>query len=139
MAYLHSKRIVHRDINPANIAVDLETYNVVINDLTTAKSLIKGEVIYFFLMIKHLTVHIGDPCYRAPELLLGASEYDTSVDLWSLGCLIAEIYYGKKLFEGKNNVEVFASVIKIIGTPTNEDLTKMKTSIRSLKMPKVKR
>ena len=50
-----------------------------------------------------------------------------------------EVYYGLKLFEGRSSVEVLAAVIKVIGTPTSEELIKMKVPLKSLKMPKVTR
>jgi serine/threonine protein kinase len=68
------------------------------------------------------TFYIGSREHRAPELLLGCSHYTEAVDLWALGCLLVELYHGVRLFKGKNNNDVLADIIKILGVPTSEDL-----------------
>ncbi len=61
--------------------------------------------------------------YRAPELIFGNTDYDSSIDIWSLGCLIAEMFIGKPIFQGENTVDQLLQIIKILGTPDTEQLS----------------
>ena len=58
--------------------------------------------------------------YRAPDVLLGSRNYSTSIDMWSVGCIMAEMYNGKPLFPGKTNEDQLLRIFKLFGTP-NED------------------
>lgn len=58
--------------------------------------------------------------YRAPDVLLGSRNYSTSIDMWSVGCIMAEMYNGKPLFPGKTNEDQLMRIFKLFGTP-NED------------------
>lgn len=70
---------------------------------------------------KNLTEYVSTRWYRAPELLLGSRNYEKSIDIWALGCLIPELISGKPLFPGNTNYEALAYVIKTLG---NNLLTK---------------
>lgn len=58
--------------------------------------------------------------YRAPELLLGATSYDASIDMWSIGCVFAELFLGHPIFQGKTELEQITKIFDICGTPTTE-------------------
>lgn len=58
--------------------------------------------------------------YRPPELLLGATSYDASIDMWSIGCVFAELYIGHPIFQGKTELEQITKIFDICGTPTTE-------------------
>lgn len=58
--------------------------------------------------------------YRPPELLLGATSYDASIDMWSIGCVFAELYIGHPIFQGKTELEQISKIFDICGTPTTE-------------------
>lgn len=58
--------------------------------------------------------------YRPPELLLGATSYDASIDMWSIGCVMAELYIGHPIFQGKTELEQITKIFDICGTPTTE-------------------
>lgn len=77
-------------------------------DFGSAKILKKGE--------KSIT-YICSRYYRAPELILECSEYSTKVDMWSMGCVIAEMVAGKALFSGSNNMDQIIKIVKVLGTP----------------------
>jgi len=62
-----------------------------------------------------LTEYVSTRWYRAPELLVGQSSYDKSIDIWALGCMIPELISGKPLFPGNTNFEALAYVIKTLG------------------------
>jgi len=80
--YLHGQHIVHRDIKPANILIDTEG-TLKIGDFGLARHLCQEN--------RRFTTSVGTPWYRAPEMLLGSSTYDTNVDMWSLGCVLFEL------------------------------------------------
>jgi len=113
VAYLHSKRITHRDLNPRNILLDLDTLCVQLCDFNSARILSTD--------INNIN-YVGERNYRAPELLLGSKNYGNAVDLWSLGCIIAECFLGTPLFGGSNTVETMAEIIKLLGTPKAEEM-----------------
>ena len=64
--------------------------------------------------------------YRAPELLLGAREYGTEVDMWSLGCVLAELVILRPVLEGEDTGDQLASIVDILGVPSDEDLENMR-------------
>lgn len=112
---MHSLRIIHRDIKPANILLE-ETPN----GLSTALcdfGLARGPLHYCDLPMK-MTDYVVTRWYRAPELLLGCA-YNEKVDVWSLGCVIAECFSGKPLFPGNNYIhqlELLTQTIPISDT-----------------------
>lgn len=83
--YLTMQSIAHRDIKPQNVLVDRNKGKVVICDFGSAKQLIKGEA---------NLAYICSRCYRAPELIFGATDYTSQIDVWSLGCVIVEMING---------------------------------------------
>ena len=66
--------------------------------------------------------------YRAPEVVLLASEYTTSIDIWAVGCILAELVLRKPLFTGKDHLDQIKRIIEMIGTPSQEDLKWLPTS-----------
>lgn len=113
---LHKKGICHRDLKTENILVDLVNEDVCVADLGSAKEFTnetKGGIAY-----------ICSRPYRAPELLLGHTDYDLQIDIWSMGCIIFELLTtGKKrLFTGDSGKSVLMEVISYLGPPTKEDL-----------------
>ena len=60
--------------------------------------------------------------YRAPELIFGNSNYTTTIDVWSVGCVIAELMLGQPIFPGESGVDQLVEIIKILGTPSREQI-----------------
>jgi cyclin-dependent kinase 2 len=85
--YMHDHKCLHRDLKPSNILMDVSTNRVKIADFGLAKS--------FVLPGRPLTNEVQTLNYRAPELILGARFYGTSVDIWSLGCIFVELVIGR--------------------------------------------
>jgi len=116
IGYLHSLGICHRDIKPQNILIDPSDFSLKICDFGCAKHLVKGE--------PNLT-YICSRFFRPPELIMGGKdyrEYSTQVDVWSIGCVIAEMCLNRPLFPGKTSEEQMTEIMKILGTPTKEQL-----------------
>ncbi|CAI9118490.1 OLC1v1020068C1 [Oldenlandia corymbosa var. corymbosa] len=129
--YLHQNWILHRDLKPANILIKENRRKVKICDFGLARG--------YGSPSKPYTQTVVTLLYRAPELLLGAKEYSTAIDMWSLGCIMAELLIRKPLFGGKheknqknedrknqknedekNQIKLLDSIFEILGTPSEE-------------------
>jgi serine/threonine protein kinase len=82
-------------------------------DFGSAKQLVKGEPNVSYICSRY---------YRAPELIFGNSNYTTSIDVWSVGCVIAELMLGQPIFPGESGVDQLVEIIKILGTPSKEQI-----------------
>lgn len=80
--------------------------------------------------------NVGVEAYRAPEIIL-SSNYDCKVDVWSIGCLAYFIFTKKELFIAKNNSEILAEIIKLIGVPSSDQLADIGSNYLDLKLPKL--
>jgi len=76
--------------------------------------------------------------YRAPELIFGATDYTTAIDTWSFGCVFAELLLGQPLFPGESNVDQLVEIIKVVGTPTREEIQAMNQNYTEFKFPQIK-
>jgi serine/threonine protein kinase len=76
--------------------------------------------------------------YRAPELIFGATEYTTAIDIWSMGCVMAELLLGQPLFPGESGVDQLVEIIKVLGTPTREEIKCMNPNYTEFKFPQIK-
>ncbi|KAI4468810.1 cell division protein kinase [Holotrichia oblita] len=108
--FLHLHRIVHRDLKPQNILLT-ESGVVKLADFGLAKT-------YDFDM--KLTSVVVTLWYRAPEILLGMP-YATPVDIWSVGCILGELYLLKPLFCGSSDSDQLMKILRILGRPKFED------------------
>ncbi|KAL6514706.1 transcriptional activator [Orobanche gracilis] len=104
LAYIHNCiGICHRDIKPQNLLVNPHTHQLKICDFGSAKVLVKGEPNVSYICSRY---------YRAPELIFGATEYTTATDIWSTGCVMAELFLGQPLFPGESGVDQLVEIIK---------------------------
>lgn len=108
--FLHSRRVVHRDLKPQNLLVT-KTGRIKIADFGLAKT-------YDFEM--RLTSVVVTLWYRAPEVILGLP-YATSIDVWSCGCILAELFKRSPLFCGTSEADQLDRILRIIGTPPKHD------------------
>ncbi len=106
--------ICHRDIKPSNILIN--AHQAKLCDFGSAKVLAAGQKNIAYICSRY---------YRAPELLFGATFYTQQVDIWSLGCVIAEMMTNRSLFEGSNSNSMLIKIIRTLGSPTQQDLLGM--------------
>ncbi len=131
IAFIHAGGVCHRDIKPQNLLVCPQTHVLKLCDFGSAKRLLPGENNVSYICSRY---------YRAPELIFGAVQYDHSVDLWSFGCVLGEFLQGSPLFQGDSGVDQLVKVIKILGTPTPDELLKMNPHYSAeFKFPNIKR
>uniref|UniRef100_N1QQF1 Cyclin-dependent kinase B1-1 n=1 Tax=Aegilops tauschii TaxID=37682 RepID=N1QQF1_AEGTA len=113
IAHCHGHGVLHRDLKPQNLLVDKEKMILKIADLGLSRA--------FTVPMKSYTHEIVTLWYRAPEVLLGATHYSTSVDIWSIGCIFAEMVRKQALFPGDSELQQLLHIFKLLGTPTEED------------------
>lgn len=110
LAYMHRRGILHRDIKGSNILLS-NSGSVKIADFGLARSvdLLNADALY--------TNRVITLWYRPPELLLGETKYNGSVDMWGLGCILAEFFVRKALFQGHDEIGQLKAIYSVLGTP----------------------
>ncbi|KAH0456155.1 hypothetical protein IEQ34_014062 [Dendrobium chrysotoxum] len=112
IAYCHSHRVLHRDLKPQNLLIDRRTNALKLADFGLARA--------FGIPVRTFTHEVVTLWYRAPEILLGARQYSTPVDVWSVGCIFAEMVNQRPLFPGDSEIDELFKIFRILGTPTEE-------------------
>ncbi|TRY63873.1 hypothetical protein TCAL_00887 [Tigriopus californicus] len=129
LAYIHSQGICHRDIKPQNLLLDPDSGILKLCDFGSAKHLVRGEPNVSYICSRY---------YRAPELIFGATDYTTNIDVWSAGCVFAELMLGQPIFPGDSGVDQLVEIIKVLGTPTREQIKEMNPNYTEFKFPQIK-
>lgn len=129
LAYIHSQGVCHRDIKPQNLLVAPETGVLKLCDFGSAKVLIRAEPNVSYICSRY---------YRAPELIFGATDYSVQIDVWSAGCVMAELMLGQPIFPGDSGVDQLVEIIKVLGTPTKEQIHEMNPNYVEFKFPQIK-
>ncbi|CAG9462196.1 unnamed protein product [Pedinophyceae sp. YPF-701] len=127
--HIHQKGICHRDIKPQNLLVNSQTHELKLCDFGSAKVLVRGEPNISYICSRY---------YRAPELIFGATDYTPAIDLWSVGCVMAELFLGQPLFPGESGVDQLVEIIKVLGTPSREEIHAMNPNYTEFKFPQIK-
>ncbi|KAH8851661.1 Glycogen synthase kinase-3 alpha [Schistosoma japonicum] len=129
LAYIHHKGICHRDIKPQNLLLNPATAVLKLCDFGSAKVLVRGEPNVSYICSRY---------YRAPELIFGAVDYTCQIDVWSAGCVLAELLLGQPIFPGESGVDQLVEIIKVLGTPSREQIHEMNPDYREFKFPQIK-
>lgn len=129
LSYIHSTGICHRDIKPQNLLLNPETAVLKLCDFGSAKKLVQGEPNVAYICSRY---------YRAPELIFGATDYTVDIDTWSAGCVLAELLLGQPIFPGDSGVDQLVEIIKVLGTPTREQIREMNQHYTEFKFPQIK-
>lgn len=109
IAFCHENRVLHRDLKPQNL---------LINNKGVLKLADFGLARAFGIPVNTFSNEVVTLWYRAPDVLLGSRTYNTSIDIWSAGCIMAEMYTGKPLFPGTTNEDQLQKIFRLMGTPS---------------------
>ncbi|KAL3974112.1 ELAV-like protein 1 [Sarotherodon galilaeus] len=115
LRYIHKAGIIHRDLKPGNLAVNQDC-ELKILDFGLARS-----------TDAEMTGYVVTRWYRAPEVILNWMHYTQTVDIWSVGCIMAEMINGKTLFKGKDYMDQLTQIMKVTGVPGPEFIQKLDT------------
>ncbi|VVC26321.1 Protein kinase domain,Protein kinase-like domain,Protein kinase, ATP binding site,Mitogen-activated [Cinara cedri] len=127
LKYIHSAGIIHRDLKPSNIGVN-EDCELKILDFGLARS-----------TESEMTGYVATRWYRAPEIMLNWMHYNQTVDIWSVGCIMAELLTGRTLFPGIDRILLkelgcFILILEILGNPSSELMKKISSDSIKLRV-----
>ncbi|PRP89625.1 cyclin-dependent kinase 2-like [Planoprotostelium fungivorum] len=111
IAYCHSHRVLHRDLKPQNLLIDRKGA-LKLADFGLGRA--------FGVPMRPYTKEVITLWYRAPELLMGSKVYATSVDMWAVGCIFAEMTTRRALFQGDSEVDQLYRIFHLLGTPNRD-------------------
>ncbi|KAK9720815.1 mitogen activated protein kinase [Basidiobolus ranarum] len=120
LKYIHSANVLHRDLKPGNLLVNRDC-ELKICDFGLARGFVdatKNDTGF-------MTEYVATRYYRAPEIMLSNQSYTKAIDLWSVGCILAELLGGRPLFKGRDYVDQLNQILGILGTPEDEVLEGM--------------
>lgn len=134
LRYVHSAHIIHRDVKPSNVLINRDCL-VKLCDFGLARGIdirpvtpcstdgmsTPGSQVGEPALDEALTEYVVTRWYRAPELLL-ASRYSTSIDVWAVGCILAEMFTRKALFPGHDHVHQLHLILQLVGSPSPDDM-----------------
>jgi len=116
VAFCHSKKVLHRDLKPQNLLIN-RNGELKLADFGLARA--------FGIPVRSYTHEVVTLWYRAPDILMGSRKYSTSIDIWSVGCIFAEMLNGRPLFPGSNESDQLMRIFKLLGTPSVEQWPEM--------------
>lgn len=137
LKYMHSAELLHRDIKPSNLLLNADCHTKLCDfGLCRSVAEVTGPS-------PVLTDYVATRWYRAPEILLGSTRYTKAVDMWAVGCIVAEMATGRPAFPGTSTMNQLERILDVTGPPTRDDIDSINspfaaTMIESLPMPKAK-
>lgn len=119
LKYMHGGGVIHRDLKPSNLLLNSECF-LQVADFGLARSIAALESPDSPSPV--LTEYVATRWYRAPEILLGSTNYTKGVDIWSVGCILAELFSGSPIFPGSSTMNQLDRILQITGFPSEEDI-----------------
>ncbi|KAG8753136.1 negative regulator of the PHO system [Serendipita sp. 396] len=116
VAFCHENRVLHRDLKPQNLLINKKG-ELKIGDFGLARA--------FGVPVNTFSNEVVTLWYRSPDVLMGSRTYSTSIDVWSVGCIFAEMISGQPLFRGRDNNDQLLQIMRHRGTPSEAELKKM--------------
>lgn len=120
LRYIHSANVLHRDLKPGNLLVNADC-ELKICDFGLAR----GFSVDPEENAGYMTEYVATRWYRAPEIMLSFQSYTKAIDVWSVGCILAELLGGKPFFKGRDYVDQLNQILHILGTPKEETLRRI--------------
>ncbi len=111
VAFCHEHRVLHRDLKPQNLLINKKG-ELKLADFGLARA--------FGIPVRSYSHEVVTLWYRAPDVLMGSRKYSTPIDIWSAGCIFAEMSTGRPLFPGSSVSDQLNRIFKIMGTPNEE-------------------
>lgn len=120
LKYIHSARLLHRDLKPSNLLIN-RNCELKIGDFGMARGMSSTQDEHSTFM----TEYVATRWYRAPELMLSFNEYNEAIDMWSVGCIFAEMLGRRQLFPGKNYLNQLQLILSVVGMPNDKYIQKI--------------
>ena len=117
LKFIHSADIIHRDLKPSNIFINSDCH-VKLGDFGLARTLNSRKT-------GMITDYVATRWYRAPEMLLGSTNYGKPIDMWSVGCILFELVVGVPLLPGKSTKDMICMVFEVTGFPDREEFERV--------------
>lgn len=123
LKYIHSANVLHRDLKPGNLLVNADC-ELKICDFGLARGFQPGGSAETG-QAGFMTEYVATRWYRAPEIMLSFANYTSSIDMWSVGCILAELLGGRPIFKGRDYVDQLNQILNLLGTPTEDTLRRV--------------
>ncbi|XP_070543435.1 mitogen-activated protein kinase 4-like [Ptychodera flava] len=114
LKYIHSANVLHRDLKPSNLLINMEDLTLRIGDFGLARI-----VDPMYCHKGYLSENVSTRWYRSPELMLTPNNYTKAIDVWSCGCILAELLLGKPIFPGANEAEQISLILDAVPVPVD--------------------
>ncbi|CAD5221832.1 unnamed protein product [Bursaphelenchus okinawaensis] len=123
LKYLHSANVIHRDLKPSNLAIT-EECDLTVVDFCVARTLTNNDA--------GLTAYVISRWYRSPEVIYwNHVNYNFKADVWSVGCIMAELFTGNVVFEGSEAIEQYRLIVNLCGSPNSQLMEKIEAENNS--------
>ena len=131
LKYMHSAKLLHRDMKPSNLLLNSDCL-MKVADFGLARSMHDLEGAFADDGANSMTDYVATRWYRAPEILLGSTVYGFGVDMWGLGCILGEILMGKPIFPGNSTINQLETIMELTGMPDADLMKRISTFAASM-------